>query len=102
MRSSKRTLLELSLVNKFKLLLSMVALLGCLLAASQLHAHEAGLHDIDHICLSCDLEDVASHGIAPENLSSLTVLLQDSLATSQNRCFKVLCQSFSQIRAPPA
>jgi len=52
------------LITKLKFVLSIVALLGCLMAAAEVHAHETGLHDVEHTCLSCDFEDVVSHGVA--------------------------------------
>jgi len=91
----------LELIGKFKLLLGMLAMLGCLLAATQLHAHEAGLHDIDHACISCDLEDVLSHGAVPALLFSLNAQPAESVITAYITHAYTVSQSFSSIRAPP-
>lgn len=69
----------------------MLALIGCLLAAaSSLHAHEQGLYDIDHACISCDLEDMSAHGAlpaaaavaAPQVLSARTESVCTHIATA--------------------
>ncbi|MFC1536701.1 hypothetical protein ACFL19_00440 [Pseudomonadota bacterium] len=90
------------MTGRVKLLLSTIAMLGCLMAASQLHAHESGLHDIDHACISCDLEDVVSHGAVTSAIFSLEMALQESedVAYASHACTSLL--SFSSIRAPPS
>jgi len=76
-------------------------MLGCLLAATQLHAHETGLHDIDHGCISCDLEDVLSHGAVPETVFSLKAdmhIAEVAFYAGYNHSAR---SSFISIRAPP-
>lgn len=89
------------MIGKFKLLLNMLAMLGCLLAASQLHAHETGLHDVDHACISCDVEDIAAHGAAP---TAFFLFQQQLLTTEVFVCLSSLpvqVTAFGTIRAPP-
>jgi len=71
------------------------------LAASQLHAHETGLHDIDHACISCDLEDVFSHGAIPSSPFSLKTQPVESKTAAYTTYTYTISQSFSSIRAPP-
>ncbi|MDT8376284.1 MAG: hypothetical protein RQ867_06020 [Mariprofundaceae bacterium] len=89
------------MIGKFKLLLNMLAMLGCLLAASQLHAHETGLHDVDHACISCDLEDITAHGVAPTATFALADRTSDVEVCSYTACASVPHLSFTSIRAPP-
>ena len=79
----------------------MLAMLGCLLAASQLHAHEAGLHDVDHACISCDLEDIVSHGAVPVSTFALKTDVQSSDVVFYRSYTFTPAFSFSSIRAPP-
>ena len=79
----------------------MLAMLGCLLAASQLHAHEAGLHDVDHACIGCDLEDIVSHGAIPASAFALKTDVQSSDVIVYTGYAFTLPLSFSSIRAPP-
>ncbi len=76
-------------------------MLGCLLAASQLHAHEFGLHTLNHTCISCDIDDITAHGAAPAS----SLLLQKHLfeGVDLSSASNVSCQllTLSAIRAPP-
>ena len=76
-------------------------MLGCLLAASQLHAHESGLHDLNHFCISCGIDDVTAHGAAP---ATIVLLQNDAFETvlflyTSSRSFQTV--TFRAIRAPP-
>lgn len=79
----------------------MLAVLGCLLAAAQVHAHEAGLYDIQHSCISCDFEDIAAHGAAPVAAFALTPQLPDAELYSFYGFASALCLIHTSIRAPP-
>jgi thiamine monophosphate kinase len=76
-------------------------MLGCLLAATQVHAHQSGLHDINHTCISCDLEDIAAHGAAPTATFALAVQASDIEVHLYTSCVSATHLSFSSIRAPP-
>ena len=89
------------MIGKFKLLMSLFAMLGCLLAASQLHAHEAGLYDVDHACLSCDLEHVVAHGAVPATAPTSSLQMPDTCVGSENNYISFAEYAFQQIRAPP-
>ena len=89
------------MIAKLKFLLSVFAMLASLLAASQLHAHETGIHDANHSCISCDVEDIAAHGSAPAS----PLILQPRIADDQ-RFISVdyaytVHAFFGAIRAPP-
>jgi len=82
--------------------LSMLAIVACLFSVASVHSHESGLHALDSACISCDLEDVTSHGATviaasatTENLSSIQpVAIQAS-------GFTAVANSAASIRAPP-
>ena len=88
--------------RRLKLLPSLLALLGCLLAASQMHVHEAGLYAIDHTCISCDLEDVVAHGAAPSSSFVLPQPMADAELVSSRGFFLTSYRTLTSIRAPPA
>lgn len=87
--------------TKFKLILGMLAMFGCLLAASQLHAHESGIHDQNHTCISCDIDDITAHGAAPAN----SLLLQKKAIEGVELRYAISVSYqlavHSAIRAPP-
>ena len=89
------------LTGKLKLLLNMLAMLGCLLAATQVHAHESGLHDVQHSCISCDLEDITAYGAAPAAVFVLADRTSDIEVYSYIGCTSAPHISFTSIRAPP-
>ena len=89
------------MICKFKLLLGLLAISGVLLAASQLHVHETGLHDIDHACISCDLKDLVSHGAVPVSLFFLNAQQTEGEKTAYTEYYHTVSCSFGSIRAPP-
>jgi len=88
--------------KRLKLLPSLLALLGCLLAASQMHVHEAGFYAADHTCISCDLEDIVAHGVAPSNAFMLLQPMADTEVVSSRHFLLTSHRTLTSIRAPPA
>ena len=82
-------------------MLGLLAMLGCLLAASLLHAHETGLHDIDHTCISCELEEILSHAAVPSSPLALKTQPVESKTAAYTTYTYTISQPFSSIRAPP-
>ena len=52
----------LNSLRRVQWMLSMLAIVVCLWSVATLHSHDAGLHALDSACISCDLEDITSHG----------------------------------------
>jgi len=77
-------------------------MLSCLIAASQLHAHEAGLHDVEHACISCDLEDIVSHGAVTSSFHF--AIVPETETDNAPVSFTRVCGDHYAyaIRAPPA
>lgn len=80
----------------------MLAIASCLFSAAAIHSHDDGLHALDSHCISCDLEDVTSHGaaitavqIAASNLSQIVP------AAFQAAQFIAVGSPATAIRAPP-
>lgn len=76
-------------------------MLASLLAASQLHAHETGLHDANDHCISCSFEDISAHGSAPANpLVLQSGIVDNPLFFSVDYTYTAHA-FFGAIRAPP-
>lgn len=76
-------------------------MLVSLLAASQLHAHEAGMHDANNSCISCDFEDIAAHGSAPASSLPLQPRIVESALFFSVDYTYIAQPFFGAIRAPP-
>jgi len=59
-----------SVIPRMQWMLSMLAIIACLYSVGSVHSHEDGLHALDNVCISCDLEDVSSHGAACSDAST--------------------------------
>lgn len=89
------------MIAKLKFLLSVFAMLASLLAASQIHAHETGMHDANQSCISCDVEDIAAHGSAPaSSLIPQPRIVDNPLFFSVDYAYTAHA-FFGAIRAPP-
>jgi len=93
---------NLNAMRRMQWMLSMLAVVACLWSVGSVHSHDAGLHSQDSACISCDLEDVTSHGtlfssysVATENL----VLIKATDFWSERHVTAV--KNSAPIRAPP-
>ncbi|WP_072659551.1 hypothetical protein [Mariprofundus micogutta] len=83
--------------------LSMLALVACLWSAGSIHSHEAGLHSAESACISCDLEDISTHGAALSVSAAVTEppFMLEPVAF-QPSMFIVKTGSSLLVRAPPS
>jgi len=82
--------------------LSMLAIVACLFSVASVHSHESGLHALDSACISCDLEDVTSHGATVISASATTENLS-SIEPAASLAFVHITavKNSTPIRAPP-
>lgn len=99
----KWSALNLKVKGRMQWMLSMLAVVACLFSIASIHHHESGFHALDDACISCDLEDVSSHGVVLSIVSretgGLSCIMPDQFRSS------LLIASVSNpdsIRAPPA
>jgi len=91
---------SLNTLRRMQWMLSMLAVVACLWSVASIHSHDDGLHALDSACISCDFEDVASHGVAvalcvPPSLSHIEpVAFQPALHVA-------VARTSAPIRAPP-
>jgi len=79
-----------------------LAIVACLYSVGSVHSHEAGLHSLDSACISCDLEDVSSHGATFADASTSTENLAFiEPAASLAVVHVTASKNSAPIRAPP-
>ncbi|NWF38882.1 hypothetical protein F3F96_07005 [Mariprofundus sp. NF] len=89
-------------MRRMQWMLSMLAIVVCLFSVGSLHSHESGLHVLDSACISCDLENVTSHGAAISAVPTKSLDLSDVAAVvSQQSITVATTRSSAPIRAPP-
>jgi len=88
-------------IDRARVLLGMLALIGCLLAASTLHTHEPGLYDVGHTCVSCDLEELNAHGALPAMAPRLPDSFNAEKPCTVCRSVNLFAIQQSSIRGPP-
>ena len=76
-------------------------MLGCLLAAVQVHAHESGIQDVDHACISCDLEALGAHAAMPSSFDAACLTCVGKESADSYSMPLILAESSSDIRGPP-
>jgi len=92
----------LNSLRRMQWTLSMLAFVGCLWSVASIHSHEAGLHALDSACISCDLEDIVSHGAVVDVVASpLSALTSIEPIASQSALFIAAARASDFIRAPP-
>jgi len=64
-------------MHRLQWFFAMLAIAGCLFSVATIHSHDDGLHALESHCISCDLEDVTSHG-------AVVTLLQAVAPTSSH------------------
>jgi len=64
--------LKLQHLKSFQVVLSTMAMVVCLYAASSLHQHESGYHALQSNCVSCDIESLVTHGVAASHINLKT------------------------------
>jgi len=52
-----------------QVMLSAMAMILCLYAASSLHQHESGYHALQSDCVICDIESLLTHGVMTSHVS---------------------------------
>jgi len=92
----------LSTMRRMQWTLSMLAIVGCLWSVASIHSHDDGLYALDSVCISCDLEDIASHGA----VTAIVLRLRSKLshiqpAVSQAARYIAVARASDSIRAPP-
>ena len=89
-------------MRRMQWMLSMLAVAICLYSVADIHSHDDGLHALDSACISCDLEDVTSHGAAVSAVPTRSLDLSDiEPAVSQQLITVESRRSATPIRAPP-
>lgn len=92
----------LNTMRRMQWMFSMLAIVGCLWSVASIHSHNDGLHALDSACISCDLEDVASHGkavtVAFSLISNLSHIEPDAFQTA---LYAAATRLSGTIRAPP-
>lgn len=102
MKRSEVSLHGVKAMRRMQWMLSMLAIVACLLSVASVHSHDSGLHALDSACISCDLEDVTSHGAAVSALPTKALDLSDiEPAVSQQSITVEATRSTAPIRAPP-
>jgi len=92
----------LNSMHRMQWLFAVLAIAGCLFSASAVHSHEDGLHALGSHCISCDLEDVTSHGATTAvRQATIPNLAQIEPAAFQRTFFIAVRSSAASIRAPP-
>ena len=80
----------------------MLAIVGCLYSIASIHHHDDGIHALDNACISCDLEDITTHGgSVSAALQHATDLSHVVPTVSQSSITVALTRSATPIRAPP-
>jgi len=80
---------------------ALVAMLGGMWAAVDLHSHPTGLH-APTVCHVCDLERAVSGGIAPaQNWTVEPALVSAMLMLSEPQLHTIAGSDCARIRAPP-
>jgi hypothetical protein len=89
-------------MHRVQWMLSMLAIVGCLWSVASIHSHDDGLHALESGCISCDFEDVVSHGtvvaIAQRSTSNLSQIKPVASQSALNVAAKA---TTAPIRAPP-
>ena len=89
-------------MRRLQWICSMLAVVGCLYSVASIHNHDDGLHALDSACISCDLEDVASHGAATSLVFAATAnLAHIEPGISQAAAYVAVMRISAFIRAPP-
>jgi hypothetical protein len=92
----------LNTMRRMQWMLSMLAIVGCLWSVANVHSHDDGLHVLESACISCDLEDIASHGAAVTiALRSTPNLSYIEPVASQTALYVAVARVSAPIRAPP-
>ncbi len=92
----------LSSVRRMQWMFSMLAIVGCIWSVATVHSHDDGLHALDSACISCDLEDIVSHGaVAVAILRPASNLTHIQPAASQAIGYIAVARVSNSIRAPP-
>ena len=88
-------------LGKVRIALSMLAMLGALWAAVDLHQHLPGLHKSVE-CVACSIEQSTGHGFAPQaDIQASPVEFADAETTCTARGLASSCVHTARIRAPP-
>ena len=91
-----------SAMTRMQWILSMLAIVACLFSVGSVHSHDNGLHALDSACISCDLEDLSSHGAAVTGSSTSTEnLALIEPAVSMATVHILAAHKSAPIRAPP-
>jgi len=102
MKRSEVSLHGVNAMRRMQWMFSMLAIVACLLSVGSLHSHDSGLHALDSACISCDLEDVTSHGAAVSALPTKSLDLSDIVSVGSQQSITVAAtRSTTPIRAPP-
>jgi len=56
-------------LKHLQVMLSAMAMVLCLYAASSLHQHESGYHALQSNCVICDIESLLTHGVMTSHVS---------------------------------
>jgi len=98
----KRIEVSLSAMARMQWTLSMLAIVACLFSVGSIHSHDSGLHSLDSACISCDLEDLSSHGatVAASPASTENISFIEP-AVSMAEVHITAVDKAAPIRAPP-
>ena len=93
----------LSIMRRMQWMLSILAVVACLWSVASIHSHDDGMYALESACISCDLEDIASHGAAViVALRSTPNLSHIEPTASQAALHVAVARVTDSIRAPPA
>jgi hypothetical protein len=93
----------LNTMCRMQWMLSMLAIIGCLWSVAGIHSHDDGLHALESACISCDLEDITSHGAAAAAMQCSKSNISHNEPVVSPAAFIIAVRSATApIRAPPS
>jgi len=85
-----------------QVMLSAMAMILCLYAASSLHQHESGYHALQSDCVICDIESLVTHGVTASyvNIETPDFVSTPYLSDSPKLINASISLAYA-VRAPP-
>jgi len=88
-------------LSRFRFAVALLAMLGGMYAAIDLHTHQSGLH-APTVCHVCEIEQALSGGCAPQHEWHMgSTRPADVVMLLKPRLYALVDRYFTPIRAPP-